>query len=433
MPPETRAPRFDGITRQGGAGIPHRYRVLALLFFLVLIMFLDRLCIAVAGPRIQRELNISPAQWGWVIGVFTISYGLFEIPAGMLADRVGAKRVLLRIVLWWSAFTSLTGAVTGLNSLLAARFLFGAGEAGCFPSCASVISRWIPAVERARASSVIWVAVNLAAAIAPLTIVEIQKTLGWRAAFYIFGSLGVVWAVVWHRLFADTPAQAKGITAEERRVIGEPPFRSGSVPWRRLFREPNFLKLLLMYHSYCYGSYFFTTWFHTYLQVGRGLTEDEMKYAASLPSWASMAGIVAGGYLSDRLARRYSLRVARCSIGSFVLLLSGATLLAATLTKGNWLAVALITVSHGFMSAMLPVTWSLCVDLGGQYSGSVSASMNMAGQAGAFVSGVGFGYLVESLGSYDLALRPLAAMLIVSGCVYATIKPQPLSLPEREA
>src|SRR5436190_8309259 len=129
--------------------MPYRYRVLALLFFLVLIMFLDRLCIAVSGPRIQRELNISPAQWGWVIGAFTLSYGLFEVPSGLLADRIGPRKVLLRIVLWWSAFTALTGAVTGFSSLLAARFLFGAGEAGAFPNCSSVVSRWIPSTERA--------------------------------------------------------------------------------------------------------------------------------------------------------------------------------------------------------------------------------------------------------------------------------------------
>ncbi len=388
-----------------------------------MIMFLDRLCIAVAGPRMQQELNISPRQWGWVIGAFTISYALFEIPSGLLADRIGPRRVLLRIVLWWSGFTALTGAVSGFPSLLAARFLFGAGEAGAFPNCASVVSRWIPSPERARASSVIWVAVNLASAIAPLIIVGIQKTFSWRAAFYIFGSLGVIWAAVWYGVFEDTPSQKRGVSSEERKLIGEQMLRKTTVPWSRLFRDPNFQLLLLMYHCYCYGAYFFSTWFHTYLQVGRGFTEDEMKFAASLPFWASMVGILAGGYFSDRLARKYSLRVARCSIGSVTLILSGLALLSATLTRNNWWAVALITIGHGLMDAMLPITWSLCVDLGREHSGAVSAAMNMAGQVGSFISGVGFGYLVQSLGSYDRALMPLAAMLIVSGFFYAAIKP----------
>jgi MFS transporter, ACS family, glucarate transporter len=403
--------------------MPYRYRVLALLFFLVMIMFLDRLCIAVAGPRIQHELNISPRQWGWVIGAFTISYALFEIPSGLLADRIGPRRVLLRIVLWWSGFTALTGAVSGFPSLLAVRFLFGGGEAGAFPNCASVVSRWIPPTERARASSVFWVAVNLASAIAPFIIVGIQKNFGWRPAFYIFGGLGVIWAIVWYAVFEDTPKQKRGVSSEERKLIGEPALRTTPVPWSRLFRDPNFQLLLLMYHCYCYGAYFFSTWFHTYLQAGRGLTEDEMKFAASLPFWASMAGIIAGGYFSDRLARKYSLRVARCTIGSLTLILSGLVLLSATFTRNNWWAVALITISHGLMDAMLPITWSLCVDLGREHSGAVSAAMNMAGQVGSLISGVGFGYLVQLIGSYDRALMPLAAMLIVSGCLYAAIKP----------
>ena len=155
-----------------------------------MILFLDLLCIAVAGPPMQHELNISPRQWGWVIGAFTISYGLFEIPSGLLADRIGPRRVLLRIVVLWSGFTALTGAVSGFPSLMMTRFLFGAGEAGAFPNCAAVVSRWIPATERARATSVIWVAVNLASAIAPFLIVGIPKTFSWRAAFYVFGSLG---------------------------------------------------------------------------------------------------------------------------------------------------------------------------------------------------------------------------------------------------
>ncbi len=402
---------------------PHRYRVLALIFFLVMIMFLDRLCIAVAGPRMQQELSISPSQWGWVIGAFTVSYALFEIPSGSLADRIGPRRVLTRIVLWWSGFTALTGAVTGFPSLVLARFLFGAGEAGAFPNCAAVISRWIPAAERARASSVVWVAVNLASAIAPLIIVTIQQVFNWRAAFYFFGSLGVIWVVIWRKTFTDTPRQKQGIAPEELSLIGEPAVRKTSVPWSRLFREPNFVLLLMMYHCYCYGAYFFSTWFHTYLQIGRGFTEDEMKFAASLPFWISILSIVGGGYVSDRLARKHSLRVARCAIGSIALILAGVTLLLATMTQNNWGAVALITLGHGFMDAMLPITWSLCVDLGKEHSGAVSGAMNMAGQVGSFISSVGFGYLVQWFGSYDYALMPLAVMLIVSGCFYAAIKP----------
>src|SRR5580704_16945474 len=114
-----------------------RWIMLGLLAMLSVITYLDRVCIFVAGPHIQEELGISPRGWGWILGVFSLSYGLFEIPSGALGDRFGQRKVLTRIVTWWSTFTILTGLVTNFNLLLATRFLFGAGEAGAYPNMAS--------------------------------------------------------------------------------------------------------------------------------------------------------------------------------------------------------------------------------------------------------------------------------------------------------
>jgi predicted MFS family arabinose efflux permease len=185
-----------------------------------------------------------------------------------------------------------------------------------------------------------------------------------------------------------------------------------------------------MYHLYCWGAYFYLSWLHTYLQKGRGLTEDEMKIASSLPALLGFLGVIAGGLLSDRLARRHSMRIARCSIGAVSLVAAGVSMIAATLTADNWTAVGLLAVGLGVMNAMLPVSWSLCVDLGGKHSGAVSGAMNMAGQAGSFVSSVAFGYFIEWFGSYDRALMPLAAMLVLGGLVFATIDPGERLIPE---
>src|SRR5689334_13045052 len=106
-----------------------RYGVAGLLILLFAITYLDRVCISVAGPRMQEDLHINPVGCGWGTGMFTLAYGLFEIPTGLMGDRIGARRVLTRVVAWWSAFTALTGAATGYSALLVTRFLFGAGEA----------------------------------------------------------------------------------------------------------------------------------------------------------------------------------------------------------------------------------------------------------------------------------------------------------------
>ena len=404
--------------------MPYRVRVLALLFLLVLVMYFDRLCIAVAGPRIQHDLHINPSNWGWVIGAFTLAYAMFEIPSGMMGDRIGPRRVLTRIVLWWSAFTALTGAVSSYPLMLVVRFLFGAGEAGAFPNSAAVIGRWIPESERARAASVIWTATAIGGILTPLIVVPVQKIYGWQISFFLFGSLGLLWAALWYWWFRDSPAEMPGVSITERELIGTAVRRSGhGLPWAKLFRNGNFIRLLLMYHTYCWGAYFFLTWYPTYLQLGRGLTEDQMKIAYSLPSWVSLVSLIGGGYVSDRLARRHSLRVARSAVGATGLMVSGICLALATVTRDNTLAVSLLTVGGGAMGMMIPVSWSICVDLAREHVGAVSGAMNTAGQLGSLISSVAFGYLVEWTGSYDRALMPLAAALVVSGFLFASIDP----------
>src|SRR3954453_3071130 len=153
----------------------YRHRVIALLFSLSIITYLDRVCIAAAGPEMQRDLGLSQSQWGWVVGIFALSYALFEIPSGGMADRIGPRRVLKRIVLWWSAFTTLTGFVSSYLVLLFVRFAFGAGEAGAYPNSSSSISRWFPVAERCRAHGTVWMASRIGGALTPLLVYPILQ------------------------------------------------------------------------------------------------------------------------------------------------------------------------------------------------------------------------------------------------------------------
>jgi len=174
-----------------------RQVVLLFLVALAIITFLDRISISVAAPRIQEELQIPPEKWGWVLGAFVLSYGLFEVPTGAMGDRSGQRGVLTRIVVWWSTFTALTGVVTGYPALLATRFLFGAGEAGAYPNIAGALARWFPTAERARTQGFIWAASRLGGALAPLIVVPLQSSIGWRPAFFVLGAAGIIWAVCW--------------------------------------------------------------------------------------------------------------------------------------------------------------------------------------------------------------------------------------------
>src|SRR5712675_1878756 len=225
----------------------NRHRVVGLLVLLFAITYLDRVCISVAGPRMQADLHIDPIGWGWVTGIFTLSYCLFEIPTGALADRIGPRRVLTRIVLWWSAFTALTGAMTSYIPLLVTRFLFGAGEAGAFPNSSVVVARWFPPAQRATMSGVTLMASQIGGAVAPLLVVPIQSRYGWRASFFVFGLLGAGWAAVWYIWFRDSPAEKIGAAQPEQRQATEWHALTGHrFPWRTALQSQSTLALLGM-------------------------------------------------------------------------------------------------------------------------------------------------------------------------------------------
>ncbi len=407
------------------ATVPYRYRVLMLLVLLAIVTHLDRVCISVAGKRIQDELKLTPTMWGWVVGAFTLAYGLFEVPAGAMGDKVGPRRVLTRIVLWWSVFTALTGAVSSYGYLLLVRFLFGAGEAGAYPNASLAISKWFPTQERGQAHGVLWMAALTGAALAPVLVVPIQMAYGWRTSFVVFAFLGVVWAGLWHWWFRDIPAEKPGVSKKELELIGAPSGRKAHVglPWKEVLKKRNFYLLLFAYHGYCWGSYFYLAWLHTYLQKGRGFSEEEMKIYAVLPFAAGAVGSLLGGFVSDKLVLRFGLKIGRRVVGCLGLGLSSGCVLSAALSTNRYTAVLLLTLGCGLMNCMLPVAWAICLDIGQKHSGSVTGAMNMAGQVGAFISSVAFGYMVVYFGSYDKPLLPLAAMLLVGALCFWAIDP----------
>jgi MFS family permease len=409
----------------------YRHRTLAFLFFLSIITYLDRVCISVAGPRMQQDLNISPEQWGWVVGAFTLSYALFEIPTGSMGDRVGPRRVLTRIVVWWSAFTSFTGMVSNFFLLLLTRFLFGAGEAGAYPNSSSAISRWFPVAERARAHGVVWMASRIGGALSPLLVVPIQIAFGWRASFWVFGAVGIVWAALWYWWYRDHPADKPGVTAAELAEIGvAKPKEHHGLPWRIALRKANLWKIMLMYHTYCWGSYFYLSWLHTYLQKGRGLSEKDMAIFSTLPFILGAGANLAGGTLSDWLVKKYGLRWGRRAVGGAGLALAASFLLATALTPNNMAAVVFLALGYGSMDCMLPVSWAVCLDIGRRYAGAVTGCMNMAGQFGSFLSSVAFGYMVAHFNSYNAPLIPMSILTFVSALLFLSIDPTEQLVPE---
>ena len=327
-----------------------------MLSLLAVITYVDRVCIAVAGPRMQDELGISPQAWGWVTSIFFISYGAFEIPSGMLGDRIGPRKVLTRIVLWWSAFTTLTGTVASYGWLMFVRFCFGIGEAGACPNAGVVIGRWIPVPQRARAWGVVWMTSQIGAAISPLLVVPIQARYGWRAAFFVFGLAGVAWAAAWYVWFRDWPHLKPGVSQAELQEIGASTAHGhDGLPWRRVLADATLWHMLLIGASYVYALAFFQSWFQTYLVRGRGYTEAALVFS-SLSYVVGAVANVGGGFLSDALVRRWGLKAGRRAVGVLGLAVAAAFMgLTVVTSSSTW---ALVFLSPSYAHRLCSAIWS---------------------------------------------------------------------------
>ena len=390
----------------------NRYGALFLLLQLAIITFLDRIAIASAGPRIQNELGISPELWGWILGAFVLSYGIFEIPTGALGDRLGHRRVLTRIVVWWSAFTCLTGAASSFFQLLTIRFLFGAGEAGAYPNMSGALSRWFPAQERARTQGYLWAASRFGGALAPILVVPLQAHVGWRFTFVIFGVVGLIWAVVWRSLYRDPAPLMPSNSA-----------RHSGIPWHTLVRSRQMWLIFTMYFCYAWGSWFYFGWFPVYLVKGAGFSEAQMGVFAALPFLLGTVGNLAGGFLSDSLVARFGLKAGRRFVGVTSLAISTLLLIGMTLTHNHAAIVVSSSLGFGVADLMLPTAWAVCLDVGRSHAGLVTAIMNTAGQLGGFVCSVLFGYVVQATTSYNVPVWGVAGMVLVAAILFSQIDP----------
>ncbi len=391
----------------------YRHRVSGLLILLFAITYIDRVCISVAGPRMQEDLQIDPVGWGWVTAMFTLSYCLFEIPTGALGDRIGPRRVLTRVVLWWSAFTALTGAASNYWLLLATRFFFGAGEAGAFPNASIVVSRWYPQTRRASMCGVLLMASQIGGGLAPLLIVPIQIRYGWRASFFVFGLTGVVWAAVWYAWFRDTPAEKAGVTREELAEVEPAPAHAhGAFPWRVALRSSSVLAMLGTAFCYVYVYTFFQTWFHTFLVRGRGFTEGGLLLSA-LPYVVAACANLGGGAASDALVRRLGRTWGRRSLGLVGLGSACVFTVAAMFTEHQMLTIVLLSLVYGGITFQQSGVFGVCLDMGRRHAGSMVGLMNTAAQVGGLVSSIAYGYIVSRFDSYDAPFVPMAALLFI--------------------
>ncbi len=452
-----------------------RWYILGLICLLYLITYFDRVNIANAAPSISKEFSFDKITMGVIFSAFGWAYAMFQVPGGWLSERFGARATLTAVVGYWSVMTAATAAATGWLSFWVIRFLFGAGEAGAFPGATTAMQLWFPRRERGFVQGITHSASRAGAAIAPPIVVLIISTLGWRSVFYICGAVGFVWSLWWYLAYRNLPEEHGMVDQAELRAIrgvddkGEVkapptgqkagvPLVSAIVPavvlgvlfvlgwfgwmyllvggivlvgligmyissynpsWGALLRSPNMWAIMSAYFTYVYCLYFFLTWLPSYLVDTRHFSLTQMGWFGSLPLWAGVLGDTTGGLATDWLLRKTgSTKLARRLVAIVALLGCAAFIVPAALTENAYMAIVYLTGAGFFLECTIGPAWSVPMDCGGKHSGTVSGMMNMAGNIGAALSPLAFGWFFQR-GDAQSPFLMTAALLVAGAAIWA--------------
>ncbi len=404
-----------------------RRLTLAFAITVAFITYLDRVCISVAAPFMVDDLGLSSVRMGYVFSAFALAYGLFEIPTGWLGDRFGQKRLMAPIVVLWSLLTILTGAVRGFFTLAGIRFLFGAAQAGAFPTLTRALARWFPASERGGTTGLMWMGARLGGSAAPPIAALLIALIGWRSTFVVLGTTGLFWCWLFWRWYTDDPADHPGVGKSELAYIrseGTTPAEAPAIPWRSMLADGNLWALFAMYFCSAYGFYFFVTWLPTYLMDEHGLTLERSGLYSAIPLLVGAAACVSGGTFSDWLVRRTGLRWGRrvVGIGGFALAALGFAM--AAVAREPLAAVLWMAFAQGAQDLTLPVAWAVCVDVGHRYGGTATGFMNTASSASAVISPISAAWLASQFGSFESMFWAATVVYGVGAFLWFLIDPE---------
>jgi MFS family permease len=451
-----------------------RYTVLAWACSLSMLTYIDRVCIKNVQGDMEASLGIDEKMFGLVFSAFGLAYAAFEVPSGWLGDRFGPRAVLVRIVLWWSLFTALTGCVWKfshhlgyvpmpafladwldpiplvINSLILmviVRFLFGMGEAGAYPNMARALRNWFPYSRRGLAQGLLWAFGRWGGALAPPLIWLFAMPFGWRGAFIAFGILGALWALLFAFYFRNTPADHAGVNEAERAHIeetdatanalraGEPPLAaplqkdaSAQPPlsWGSMLSSPNLWLLTGMYFCSNAGWCFFITWDVKFYEKVLELNAPSLMIASGAPLFFGGIACLSGGMITDRQVLVWGRRWGRTLQGCLAYALGGAFfLLALAFIDVPFLSVACLCVASFGKDFAMAVSWSTCIDIGHRYSGTVAGVMNGVGNLGTAFAPTFVGFLAGGAGGdWRVALVFSATLFFIASICWLFINPR---------
>lgn len=344
-----------------------KWRLLAFLFLISVMTYVDRVNIAVAGAQMGSTLGLSRVELGAMFSAFALGYALFQIPGGWLGDRYGHKSVLALALIWWSVFTSLTawvgssliGSAVGIvASLCLVRFLIGVGEAAAYPCANGLVRAWFPPSQRGRATGVILCGIGVGSTITPPIITMLMLRFGWESSFYIAGALGVFLAGVFYLVVRAPEEQQSSGNAGDRLSVS----LTGKTSWIDLLKNKHLWLLTVSSFFSGYIAYIFFSWFYLYVVEVRGFTLLRGSFYAALPFVAATIGFPLGGLLGDFFSARLgAVRARRNVVIAGMLPASLLLYFGATVDNPVW-AIAALSLAAGLGAMTQSSYWVIAIE-----------------------------------------------------------------------
>ena len=388
---------------------------LGLLVVMHFILFVDRVNLAAAAGVMQQDLRLSNIELGIAFSAFNYAYAPFQLVGGWFADRFGARRTLTVCGLVWSTTTIVTGAVGGLFSLFAVRFVLGMGEGATLPAATRALSNWTSLASRGMAVGITHAAGRLGAGSAAPIVALLIAWFSWRFSFVALGLLSVLWAALWWWYFHEDPRRHPGITAAELAALptADPArqIASGPVPWRRLV--PRVAPLMIIYFCQGWTGWLYVTWMPSLLQKNYGLEFKKSSFLYAAVLFCGMISELLGGVLTDYLLRRTrSLQIARSLLIAVSWTFVVAALVPAILVHDLVIGLAGFTLVAFFLGLAISPLWTAAMDIAPNYAGSSSALMNLAGAVAGIFSPVAFGWILERTGNWTMPFAVSVGLLL---------------------
>lgn len=409
-----------------------RWILVICITFMAAIFFVDRVNVSIARGAIALSYGLSDLQLGKIFSAFYLGYGVFQIPSGWLADKLGPRRMLAFGALWWAAFTALTagfpnGIAQGFVIIWSVRFFMGMGESVVFPSSNRWVANWIPTSERGLANGLIFAGVGAGSAFAPPILRYLMVHLGWRASFWGCGVLGVIAAAVWYGMARNHPDHHTWLNEAERKWIhqGIPqkdPLEAPKLSWGTMLGNKDVWALTISYFCFCYLPTIFFTWFFTYLTRERGLNLQAASYLTMLPFLAMSLGSAIGGWIADIISRRFGRGWGRCGVAGIGMVGAGMFIAAALHVSTAAAASAILALGAGSLYFAQSAYWALSADYGKGSAGSLSGFMNMVGQGGGAVAAITTPLIAAHFG-WTISFLTAAGLCVIGAALWLVINP----------